>query len=71
MVLTAILADKATNIMNVELLLGVEFNIMNPQGAVDMEDALLKKMDITIASMHVPCFKSGSREENTNTYHEH
>lgn len=30
--------------------------------------ALLKKMDVTIASMHLPCITPGSREENTFAY---
>ena len=52
----------------VEMLFGVELNILNQDGKVDMEENLLKKMDIVIASMHIPCFKSGTKEENTQTY---
>ena len=52
----------------VEMLFGVELNILNQDGEVDMEENLLKKMDIVIASMHIPCFKSGTKEENTQTY---
>ena len=48
----------------VEMLFGVELNILNQDGEVDMEENLLKKMDIVIASMHIPCFKSGTKEEN-------
>lgn len=47
------------------LLCGVEANIMDWDGGLDLEDELLGKMDYVIASMHVPCVKSGSREENT------
>ena len=47
------------------LLCGVELNIMDFQGKVDMPERLLKKMDLVIASMHIPCLKRGSREENT------
>lgn len=52
----------------VELLLGAELNIMDYRGRVDMEEKTLKTMDITIASMHIPCIKPGTREENTNAY---
>ena len=37
------------------MLFGVELNILNQDGKVDMEENLLKKMDIVIASMHIPC----------------
>lgn len=52
----------------VELLFGTELNILDSRGTVDMEEKLLKKMDLTIASLHLPCMKPGSREENTNAY---
>ena len=38
---------------------------MDYQGNLDMEEYLLKTMDVVIASLHHPCLKSGSREENT------
>jgi len=56
------------NMYGVELLLGVELNILDTQGSIDMEDELLKQMDVTIASMHSPCMKPGSRDENTFAY---
>lgn len=49
----------------VRLLCGVELNIMDFQGTVDMSPELLKKMDLVIASMHSPCLCAGTREENT------
>ena len=49
----------------VELLAGAEVNILNFDGTMDMPDGLMKKMDIIIASMHMPCIKPGSREQNT------
>lgn len=55
-------------LFGVELLLGVELNIIDYQGNIDMEEQTLKKMDIAIASMHLPCLKSGTKEENTNAY---
>ena len=52
----------------VELYMGTELNIMDYEGRVDMGEKTLEKMDIVIASMHVPCIKPGTREENTNAY---
>lgn len=49
----------------IEVMHGAEVNIMDYQGNLDMEEYLLKTMDVVIASLHHPCIKSGSREENT------
>lgn len=48
------------------LLCGVEANIMDWEGELDIEEWLLQRMDYVIASMHVPCVKSGTAEENTD-----
>lgn len=53
---------------NLELLLGCEANIINYEGKVDLAEWVLKEMDVVIASMHIPCVKPGSEEENTNAY---
>ncbi len=53
---------------NLELLLGCEANIINYEGKVDLSEWVLKQMDVVIASMHLPCIKSGSVEENTCAY---
>lgn len=52
----------------IELLLGVELNILDFNGNVDLSEELLKRMDIVIASMHPPCFSSGTKEDNTRAY---
>jgi Histidinol phosphatase and related hydrolases of the PHP family len=52
----------------VELLLGVELNILNYSGQVDLSQKILQHMDIVIASLHVPCIRSGTAEENTAAY---
>ncbi len=49
----------------IPVLLGVELNILDPAGHVDLEQPILKRMDIAIASLHTPCIRPGSREENT------
>lgn len=52
---------------NFELLLGVELNVTDYNGSVDMSDELLKEMDIVIASIHADIgYKAGTIEENTN-----
>lgn len=49
----------------VRLLKGIELNIMDFDGKVDMDEAVLSRLDLCIASLHVPCIKPGSRKENT------
>ncbi len=53
------------NINGMNLLLGTEANIMDYTGKLDMKDNLLKRMDIVIAGLHIPCIKPGTMEENT------
>ena len=52
----------------VELLLGAELNIMDSDGTVDLPDTILRKLDITIASLHLPCMAPGTELENTKAY---
>lgn len=52
----------------VDLLLGIELNIMDTDGHIDLDEWMLRQMDVTIASIHPPCFKSGTVEENTKAY---
>lgn len=52
----------------IELLLGVELNLIDSSGSVDLDQRTLKQMDVTIASIHPPCFKAGSVKENTDAY---
>lgn len=50
---------------DLRLFCGVEANIMDYEGSLDVEESILKKMDYVIASMHTHCVKPGSKEENT------
>lgn len=50
----------------IRVLKGVEVNIMDYNGTLDIHDDLLEKLDLVIASLHPPCIKPGSKEENTN-----
>ena len=48
------------------ILKGCEANIMDLEGHLDLPDVLLARMDYVIASMHIPCLKSGTAAENTD-----
>lgn len=50
----------------VRLLMGAELNIMDYKGRVDLPEYLIKRLDIVIASLHTPCIKGGSVEDNTS-----
>ncbi len=50
----------------VTVLKGVEANIMDYDGNIDMSDKELKHLDYAIASFHPPCIDYGSIEQNTN-----
>lgn len=52
-------------IMGIRIYKGVEVNIMDFDGLLDMPDNILKTMDYAIASLHSACIRSGTREENT------
>ena len=50
----------------VKILMGVELNILDTSGRVDLPAGLLGKLDYAIASLHTHCIKSGSVSDNTN-----
>ncbi|WP_317856307.1 phosphatase [Chakrabartyella piscis] len=52
----------------VRLLKGVELNIINPSGEIDLPVEFLEKMDIALASLHIPTFPPATRAENTSAY---
>lgn len=47
------------------LFCGAEANIIDFGGSLDLKEALLKKMDYVIASLHPVCMTPGSIQENT------
>ncbi|WP_088186864.1 phosphatase [Desulfosporosinus sp. FKA] len=53
------------SIMGVKILRGIESNIIDYHGHLDVKDSLLAKMDYIIASLHTPCITPGSVEQNT------
>ena len=52
----------------VELLYGVELNILDYKGTVDLDSETLSCLDYAIASIHSKNLKPGSRAENTEAY---
>lgn len=53
----------------IDLLLGAELNIMNEQGEVDLPEDAIKRLDITIASIHMPCYSGEiTKEKVTRAY---
>ena len=57
------------NLYGVEMLFGTELNIMDENGTVDLPEEVISKLDITIASMHTPCYgRSKGMEKNTKAY---
>lgn len=52
-----------------KLMFGVELNILDEEGNIDLPEYLLKQMDIAIASIHGPCYgESRGIEGNTEAY---
>lgn len=49
----------------IEILRGVEANILNIEGKIDIPDKILNKLDIVIASLHTPCIDSSTITKNT------
>lgn len=53
----------------IKILFGSELNIMDAEGHVDLPTTTIKGFDITIASMHPPCYKGEKTvEEVTKAY---
>lgn len=57
-----VIPDK---IYGVEILKGVEANILDQEGKLDIPDSMLKTLDIVIASLHDVCIEPWDLEGNT------
>ena len=55
-------------LFGIHILMGCELNIMNYNGKIDLANRYLKRMDYAIASIHEPCYRSGTAKENTAAY---
>lgn len=51
--------------MGVKILKGIEANILDYHGNIDVEPELALKLDYLIASLHPPCIPSGTIDDNT------
>ncbi len=47
---------------------GIEANIYDYAGSIDVEEPVLSKVDYIIASMHIPCISSGTIRQNMDAY---
>jgi putative hydrolase len=54
-------------INGIKVLKGIEANIIDFNGSIDVTGELLEKMDYVIASLHIPIIDPGALEENTQT----
>lgn len=54
--------------LGVNMLYGIEANITDYNGTLDLEDSLLAGLDYVIASIHKPVLKPGTEVENTKAY---
>lgn len=59
-------ADK--KLFGVRILYGVELNIYNVKGEVDLPEDILGKLDYTVASLHKDVFKPNTERVNTEAY---
>lgn len=50
----------------VRMLKGIEANIIDWDGNIDVDEALLNDLDYAIASLHPPCIEAGTINDNTN-----
>ncbi|MCM1388591.1 MAG: phosphatase [Bacillus sp. (in: Bacteria)] len=60
------LADR--KLFGVNLIYGVELNILNENGDVDLDDELIRSLDYAFISMHHPVFRGGDAYSNTMAY---
>ena len=49
----------------VEILTGVELNILDTDGKIDLPQSMIERLAVVIASLHGPCIRPGSARENT------
>lgn len=50
---------------NVKIIRGMEANILDYEGKMDLSEDIERKIDYAIASLHNPCIVPGSKDENT------
>lgn len=60
-----VIPDK---LCGIEMLFGIEANIVDYEGNMDVSTRTFECLDYAIASLHTNCIKPGTIEENTNAY---
>jgi putative hydrolase len=50
-----------------KILRGIEANIIDYDGKIDVREDILQRLDYAIASLHGPCLAYGNKEQNTNS----
>lgn len=53
---------------DIEILRGVEANIIDFDGNIDITEPYLKRLDLVLASLHDVCIQPGTKEENTRAF---
>ena len=52
----------------IDLMLGAEINILDGKGTLDADEALMKKLDIRIAGIHLLCYEHDCQEISRKDY---
>ncbi|MDC7124107.1 MAG: phosphatase [Spirochaetales bacterium] len=47
---------------------GIEANIINSQGEIDIDEELCNELEVVIASLHIPTFPPDGKEAHTSAY---
>lgn len=63
--LRAIDRTKLEEMYGIKVLLGAELNVLDEDGTLDLPDQVFEQLDVTIASLHLPCFKCRDEKDNT------
>ena len=62
------LAIIPQELYGVQILPGVEVNIINHEGELDLPIHYLERMKLVLAGLHVICYPGGTAEQNTDAY---
>ena len=53
------------SLMGIRIVKGIEANIMDYEGTIDVKERIAKRLEYIIASLHSPCIPYGTVEQNT------
>ena len=62
------LAFSPKHRFQVDLLYGIELNILDTEGTIDLEEEILQHLDYAIVSMHWQNFRPRTKSENTKAF---